>query len=45
VTLLEIELRAICATDPGMPLLTAVEFITPDPGRRVALFIRGCAEH
>jgi hypothetical protein len=45
VSLLEVELQALCATDPGMSLLTAVEFITPDPGHRIALFIRCCAEH
>jgi hypothetical protein len=32
-------------SDPGMTLLTAVEYITPDPSRRVALFIRCCADH
>jgi hypothetical protein len=41
VTLLEIELRALRTTDPEMGLLTAVEYITSDPGRRVALD-RGC---
>jgi hypothetical protein len=38
VSLLEVELRAICATDTGMSLLTAVEYVTPDPGRRPALY-------
>lgn len=41
VALLEGELRALCTTDPDMPLLTAVEFITPDPAHRIALY-RGC---
>jgi hypothetical protein len=31
------ELQTLRAADPGMSLLTAVEFTTPDPGRRVAL--------
>lgn len=38
VSLLEVELRALCATDPGMSLLTAVEYVTPDPAHRVALY-------
>jgi hypothetical protein len=38
VLLLEVELRALCATDPDMSLLTAVEYITPDPARRIALY-------
>jgi hypothetical protein len=37
---LRIELRALCATDPGMSLLTAVEFITHDPAHRIALYRR-----
>jgi hypothetical protein len=37
VSLLEVVLRALCTTDPGMILLTAVEYITPDPAHRVAL--------
>jgi hypothetical protein len=44
VSLLEIELRALRTTDPEMNLLTAVEYITPDPGRRVALYRRSSAE-
>jgi hypothetical protein len=28
----------------GMSLLTAVEYITPDPGRRIALYRRSSAE-
>ena len=32
------ELQVLRDTDPGMSLLNAVEFITPDPGRRIALY-------
>jgi hypothetical protein len=35
---LGVELRALCATDPDMSLLTAVEYITPDPAHRIALY-------
>jgi hypothetical protein len=35
---LRVELRALRATDAGMSLLTAVEYITPDPVHRVALY-------
>jgi hypothetical protein len=35
---LRVELRALRATDPGMSLLTAVEYITSDPAHRVALY-------
>ena len=35
---LEVELRELCAADPGMNLLTAVEFTTVDPARRIALY-------
>jgi hypothetical protein len=35
---LQVELQALRDTDPGMSLLNAVEFITPDPGRRIALY-------
>jgi hypothetical protein len=38
VLLLEVDLRALCATDPDMSLLTAVEYITPDPAHRIALY-------
>ena len=38
ISALRVELRALCATDPGMTLLTAVEYITPDPARRIALY-------
>ena len=37
---LNIELRALRATDPGMSLLTAVEYITSDAGRQVVLYRR-----
>jgi hypothetical protein len=35
---LRVELQVLRDTDPGMSLLNAVEFITPDPGRRIALY-------
>jgi hypothetical protein len=44
VSLLEVELRALCATDPGMSLLTAVEFVTHDPAHRIGLYRRCGAE-
>jgi hypothetical protein len=37
---LQIELRALRVADPGMSLLTAVEYITPDAGRQVVLYRR-----
>jgi hypothetical protein len=37
------ELETLRAADPGMSLLTAVEFTTSDPAFRVALY-RRCAE-
>jgi hypothetical protein len=37
---LEIELQVLRATDPGMTLLTAVEYTTSDPGHRIALYRR-----
>jgi hypothetical protein len=40
VSLLEVERRALCATDTGMSLLTAVEYITHDPAHRIALYRR-----
>jgi hypothetical protein len=43
VSLLEAELRALCATDTGMSLLT-VEHITHDPAHRIALYRRCSAE-
>jgi hypothetical protein len=39
-----VELRTLRATDPGMTLLTGVEFITPDPAHRIALYRRCSAE-
>jgi hypothetical protein len=44
VSLLEVELRTLCATDTGMSLLTAVEYVTPDPAHRIALYRRCGAE-
>jgi hypothetical protein len=38
ITGLQAELVALRATDPGMSLLTAVEYITSDPGRRFAIY-------
>jgi hypothetical protein len=35
---LQIELRALRATDPGMTLLTAVEYSTSNPAHRIALY-------
>jgi hypothetical protein len=40
---LQVELEALLSTDPGMTLLTAVEFVTSDPAHRIALY-RRCAE-
>jgi hypothetical protein len=37
---LQIELRALRVADPGMSLLTAVEYITSDAGRQVVLYRR-----
>jgi hypothetical protein len=41
---LRVELRALRATDPGMGLLTAVEFITSDRAHRIVLYRRCSAE-
>jgi hypothetical protein len=38
ISVLQVELRALRASDPGMGMFTAVEYITSDPGRRVALY-------
>jgi hypothetical protein len=38
---LQVELRALRVTDLAMSLLTAVEYITPHPAHRIALY-RGC---
>jgi hypothetical protein len=37
---LQVELRALRATDPDMSLLTAVEYTTSDAARRIALYRR-----
>jgi hypothetical protein len=37
---LEVELRALRVTNPGMDLLTAVEYITSDPAARIVLYKR-----
>ena len=42
---LEVELRALRATDPCMDLLTAVEYTTSDPAARIALYRRCIAEN
>ena len=42
---LEVELRALRATDPDMELLTAVEYITSDPAARIVLYRRCNAEN
>jgi hypothetical protein len=38
MSVLQVELGALRDSDPGMSLLTAVEYITPDPAQRIALF-------
>ncbi len=40
ISALRVELLALRGTGPGMSLLTAVEYITPDPARRIALYMR-----
>jgi hypothetical protein len=42
---LEVELRALRATDARMALLTAVEYITSDPAARIVLYRRCHAEN
>jgi hypothetical protein len=37
MTGLQVELQALRDTDPGTSLLDAVEFVTSDPDRRIAL--------
>jgi hypothetical protein len=39
-----VELRVLWSTDPGMTLLTAVEYVSPDPGLRFALYRSCCVE-
>ena len=41
---LQVELRALRSTDPGMTLLTAVEYVTCNTAFRVALYRRCHAE-
>jgi hypothetical protein len=41
---LQVELRSLRETDAGMSLLDAVEYITADPDRRIALYTRCTAE-
>jgi hypothetical protein len=43
ISVLWVELQALRGTDPGMTLLTAVEFVTADPAHRIALY-RRCAK-
>jgi hypothetical protein len=38
ISMLAVELQALRGTDPGMTLLTAVEFVTSDPAQRIALY-------
>jgi hypothetical protein len=45
ISALEGELRALRAADPGMSLLTAVEYVTSDPGARIVLYRRCNAEN
>jgi hypothetical protein len=42
---LEVDLRALRATDPGMGLLNAVEYITSDLAARIILYRRCNAEN
>jgi hypothetical protein len=44
MTGLQVELQVLRGTDPGMSLLDAVEYTTPDPERRIALYGRCSAE-
>jgi hypothetical protein len=41
---LEVKLRLLRADEPGVTLLTAVEFVTPDPAHRVSLYRRCVAD-
>ena len=38
ISTLQVELRALSSSDPGMSLLDAVEYVTSDPGQRIALY-------
>lgn len=42
ISALRIELRVLRTTDPGVTLLTGVEYITSDPAHRIALY-RSCS--
>jgi hypothetical protein len=44
ILVLEVELQALRASDPGMNLLDAVEYTTSDPDRQIALYRRCSAE-
>jgi hypothetical protein len=44
ISVLRVEMRVLRGTDPGMSLLTAVEYITADPAHRIALYRRCSAE-
>ena len=44
ISALGVELRALRAIDPGMSLLTAVEYITSDSAHRIALYRRCSVE-
>ena len=44
ISALQVELRELRAADPEMNLLAAVEYITPDPAYRIALYRRCNAE-
>jgi len=45
ISALEVELQALRATDLGMGLITAVEYITSDPAARILLYRRCNAEN
>jgi hypothetical protein len=45
ISALQVELRALRSTDPGVTLLTAVDLVTSDPDRRIALYRRCTAEN
>jgi hypothetical protein len=38
MSVLQVELRALRASDQEVSLLAAVEYITSDPGQRIALY-------
>jgi hypothetical protein len=44
ISALQVDLRVLRATDPGMNLLSAVEYITADHDRRIALHGRCSVE-